>query len=1304
MTCVRPPLLKKPARGFAWSCGPCSRKQERKLEARNTPLVGERALDGEEEEYLDEDDEDHAGGTNMINGSSLGNQENDHGIRPATAEQIAQANLWPYRYLGIHCKVEDALDYDDRIYPRAISRLGPRHQANVISWHGHPLEYVKPAEIKRKYMKGSTHKKDVKLSKDTVAALEADKLAKEKRPKWVVDEPSGFVHRGSDRANSDPASTTRVCFRLPKVGETSSRGEDDSVSTEHDLHRVEQLTHEFMSRAQKLAPSLGLQEYSTNFLDKALQYLYNNNFDSDAAFRQLQAVDLRKDLKEPKLNKEELKRFEEGIAKYGTNLHEVSNHVGKPQKHGDIVRFYYMWKKTERGKQIWGNFEGRKSKKSAKQLDTTLVDDVADDADDSAFDNDKAVTRKRGFECKFCSTRQSRFWRRAPGTAPGTTVLAEPGSKGNKDKAIHLMVALCERCAGLWRRYAIQWESVDELAKKVAQSGGRAWKRKMDAELLDELVNANQASAVAMGGIAAAVAVAAGIQPEQEAARKKQKMGVDKDSPPQVLNSVPPDLPRKKVVEKPPEPPLVPDPPKIKVLACFVCNEMDPLGEDHFCCRYCRLTVHRNCYGIPEERSANKWTCDMCSNDLNCQLSTSYECILCPVRFNEYELMEPPKASHKKKSEREREKERLEKELVVEATIQYQRRQEETGRPVYPREPLKRTSGNNWVHVVCAVWTSLIKFGNAKLLEPAEGLGSIPQSRYGQICKLCKTTAGVCITCHKCPATFHVACAQQYGYPMGFDVTPVKSSRKDVINTVTLGSETGNVEAVAYCKDHSVKTILHPMHELVEDSGTNALQLFVRNFKQADLALTGTVRKAAIINSSVKSPQTTFTNGHRPSISNVIGSAEGTSSTIPTTRSSRVSPTAVTVKSEEVDEDGDRVVHLNELISLESLAKECVSCGTDISPKWHPKNSAKPSSTETSVLDVNPPIVHSQQKSSDLDGVADKPTVNDARGITSNSIIDVEEVAKLPNGHAPAIQDRLKSEIHSETVNGTSHSTINTPSIPSDFAESIPDYMCHRCYLKKSRDPSPPVSIKEPAQPPEAIRPLSEEVHVVEARAPSPKPWPPASSVPHPSRPESWPAQVQPQLASMARLTNGVSHSPPHVMAHAQQPYIPPPPPLQVQAQAQAHYHMNGYDHREQHHGPPMQHSVSGAPPYQVLRNIQPPMPQAPYSLQGPSQANSPYARSMSNGTRSPPVHYRVTQAPPGPPRAAENPFEMPHHSHTSPRQHYYGPHGSPRIQRLDDRPKTPAEGNGRNGGWVGGDGTTTNGASASPSLRNLLH
>src|ERR1044071_5024232 len=84
MNCVKPPLLKKPSRGFAWSCAACSRAQERKLEARNTPNVLDH--DADEEELLDDDEDDGAAWGVDTGRTSRTSPDEYH--QPATAEQI----------------------------------------------------------------------------------------------------------------------------------------------------------------------------------------------------------------------------------------------------------------------------------------------------------------------------------------------------------------------------------------------------------------------------------------------------------------------------------------------------------------------------------------------------------------------------------------------------------------------------------------------------------------------------------------------------------------------------------------------------------------------------------------------------------------------------------------------------------------------------------------------------------------------------------------------------------------------------------------------------------------------------------------------------------------------------------------------------------------------------------------------------------------------------------------------------------------------------------------------------------------
>ncbi|KAI5305597.1 putative PHD type zinc finger protein with BAH domain-containing protein, partial [Ascosphaera atra] len=282
----------------------------------------------------------------------------------------------------------------------------------------------------------------------------------------------------------------------------------------------------------------------------------------------------------------------------------------------------------------------------------------------------------------------------------------------------------------------------------------------------------------------------------------------------------------------------------------------------------------------------------MCFNDRDPHASLAYECCLCPITYTEQELMDPPRFSHKKKTDREREKERLEKEMVAEAIRLYRERQMEAGKPINPREPLKRTEGNNWVHVHCAVFTPEIKFGDAKRLEPAEGLGLVCRERRVDMCKLCRRRdpCGATVSCRNssCNAKFHAGCARDAGYVLGFEL--VSSSKQlgrgshgharssSNVETpgpaVKVGEETGVLVPGIWCSHHTLPANFHEMGELLKRPGKegetasatptpesagsastsepiNILQLYVQTYKQADLALTGTARKAANLQQSV---------------------------------------------------------------------------------------------------------------------------------------------------------------------------------------------------------------------------------------------------------------------------------------------------------------------------------------------------------------------------------------------------------------------------------------------------------------------
>ena len=1154
------------------------------------------------------------------------------------------------------------------------------------------------------------------MTKDTLAAIEAEKESKLTRPKWVIDEPQGYVHRGDDEpieVKGKREYTAQLTFKMPEASKFSERGGVDSSRPDN----AETLVDEYMQKVKPLAAQYDIESVSTDFLTKAIERLQENSYNIDKALAAMKGLSKRADLKLPDLNREEIKRFEEGVSKYGSELHAVSRHVGPSVKEARIVRFYYMWKKTERGQDIWVNFEGRKSKKGKVAQDGSgkLVDDVADDADDSAYDNEKAHVKKRGFECKFCATRASRQWRRAPMTAPGTLVPRDAASKNAKDKSNWLVWALCGRCAYLWRRYAIQYESIEEVAKKIAAAGGRASKRKIDEELLRTTFEAHYKSgdliplSVANEVHKTGVELPASIVQVEDQPKKKAKAN---EGPAPPLETAP-IVEKKKPVEKPPELPLEPEPPRVKIHPCAVCHVIEVPGHELLKCRDCRLHVHGPCYGVTSP-APRPWFCDMCRNDHNLQVSTIYECLLCPVTHTPQDLMEPLKVSHKKKTDREREKERLEREMVNEASRRWRQEQEAAGRPVNPREALKRTAWNNWVHITCGLWTKEIKFGNAKLLDDAEGVGFIPRERFDQPCKVCKETGGKpTIKCSgvACNAHFHVGCAHKANYIMGLDVTPVKGSRRDSVNTMKFEQEAGQVSPGIWCPAHAPSGYVHSLVELMDDGRTTALQKFAEVYKQADTSITGTVRRAAQFTMNLQTMvpavqppqrQATITNSNAGPSTQVRQSARSSPASF------RGSPEPMAV-----DSDGDTKA------KADSSVKKCCTCLVEASPKWWciPRTPAERSTT---------------------------PVVNGLE----------EAGASLTNGRPRSQSDvsRPRSPTQSRDVHMTNgivkpepndSTSLNAAPLSADNCM----YQCHKCHVQKKSPPSSPSQIR----PRERVRPEP---------APSPAYQPPAFTaapppafpfsrpsfdngpVPSPSQPHPVPppasAQHSPWQGGPPTWSNPVMRNgPPPPPSYDNSPFRPEAsfgyPPRPVPSPAFGPPSTNGAPHHSPSQAGPFSMPAHQAPPPRGPNRMpgRPPSPRSSFDYPPPTGLGigppRPYAGDIArrNSIESGPNGFGSATRPafgPAPPsrsvsgnvnslahiaQAAEaaGPSTMhsrqPSEGQGTPRQHRPGMPGFGQREYPSPTAGRPITPNAGERAWeMGGPGPS---ASMSPNLRNLL-
>lgn len=483
MLCLDPPLLKKPSRGFSWSCAACTKKHEIEHRSKKILMLSHDNRTTNEQELLEftesvspkEEESQLRKSPDAIlpkyERMAIEFLKNDEEI---SVEKRRLLEEWSLRYLGLHTRLEDAVDLDDRSpYPRACTNLGAKYQAlNIPEYEDHPIVYYdveKSATNKTK--KGPGGRKVVKKNaieeelKKLPIPKEFEDVPTKEFPQWLQPRPKGYIERGVDDGEGE------TCTLIWK-----SREEDK----QDDFQKLDS----YIASCSPIAESLNILANSPNFMDAIVKFYMEKDGNSDEALKLAQKL-TRDSLKEPTLSKEEIKRFEAGVKKYGSELYPTYKEV-KTQPCAMVVRYYYLWKKTPKGRQIWGNFPGRKRKshkdgKSEMKI-MPAVDEFADSDDDSAYENEKIIKHKKLFRCKHCKSYQSQYWHKITGY-DGTTKYDESALADDIDP--DTVTALCCRCAKLWRRYAVYWEDPYEVERKNARGIG-GYKKKVESELVSD--------------------------------------------------------------------------------------------------------------------------------------------------------------------------------------------------------------------------------------------------------------------------------------------------------------------------------------------------------------------------------------------------------------------------------------------------------------------------------------------------------------------------------------------------------------------------------------------------------------------------------------------------------------------------------------------------------------------------------------------------------------------------------------------------------------------------------------------------
>ncbi|OSD04730.1 hypothetical protein PYCCODRAFT_1433065 [Trametes coccinea BRFM310] len=250
-------------------------------------------------------------------------------------------------------------------------------------------------------------------------------------------------------------------------------------------------------------------------------------------------------------------------------------------------------------------------------------------------------------------------------------------------------------------------------------------------------------------------------------------------------------------------------PPVAPQLRCVACQRNGPIGKV-LRCKQCQFRVHATACGVnPDPATIESWVCDLCQNEKTLEASLNPDCLLCP------RMRRDPK-----------------KKLIYPPPDSYLR-------------ACKPTEGQAWVHVLCSVFIPEITFSDATRLRLVEGVSAIPQYRWQNNCTLCDREDGAVIQCSECPAEYHVSCAWKHGHKFGFEVQPVKHSRREAATTVDWKGNVGQMVPSVVCKGHVGHK--RQMYDICDtnDLGESALQVYCRNYKQAPVAQThGLLRKA----------------------------------------------------------------------------------------------------------------------------------------------------------------------------------------------------------------------------------------------------------------------------------------------------------------------------------------------------------------------------------------------------------------------------------------------------------------------------
>ena len=225
---------------------------------------------------------------------------------------------------------------DDRIYPRAKSRIGIKYQATVADWDTTNNRSLSPTVS------------------DTQSPKTMLKSKKGERKKLNMQGAKSSQKRSAEASPSAEPMDIDT-FEVSTETMIPMRGGDDTITC---LYKPGILSDskvdDYMDQVKALQ-NIPLKPYSSDLMDRALFELELNSYNTESALeamQDLQASDFKHIVE---WSQKEMDAFEQSIREHGHDLNFAKNSV-QTKSMADIVRYFYQWKKTDRYETVYSDW------------------------------------------------------------------------------------------------------------------------------------------------------------------------------------------------------------------------------------------------------------------------------------------------------------------------------------------------------------------------------------------------------------------------------------------------------------------------------------------------------------------------------------------------------------------------------------------------------------------------------------------------------------------------------------------------------------------------------------------------------------------------------------------------------------------------------------------------------------------------------------------------------------------------------------------------------------------------------------